>query len=103
MTGGGGSAERYVTPKIIYMYNIYYNLYHVYVYLYIFMSCIAINICYIRVWYLVAVALYPMYYPIYKYHLGTPIAARRSSATVLGDGPRQSLCSRRYSPAYPVA
>ena len=23
-------------------------------------------------------------YPIYKYHLGTPIAARRSSATVLG-------------------
>ena len=23
-------------------------------------------------------------YPIYKYHLGTPIAARRSSATVVG-------------------
>ena len=25
--GGGGSAERYVTPKIIYMNNIYYNFY----------------------------------------------------------------------------
>ena len=28
MTGGrGGSAERYATPKIIYMYNINYNFY----------------------------------------------------------------------------
>ena len=25
---GGGSAERYVTPKIIYLYNIYYNFYY---------------------------------------------------------------------------
>ena len=58
---GGGSAERYVTHKIIYMYKIYKNLYHVYAYLY--MSCIIINICYIRVWYLVA--LYPMYYSLY--------------------------------------
>ena len=24
---GEGSAEHYVTPKIIYMYNIYYNFY----------------------------------------------------------------------------
>ena len=28
--GGGGSAERYVTLKIIYMYNIYYS-FHCYV------------------------------------------------------------------------
>ena len=28
---GGGSAERYVTPKIIYMYNIYYS-FHCYVF-----------------------------------------------------------------------
>ena len=40
--GEGGSAERYVTPKIIYMYNINYNFYcyvclciHIYTYLFI--------------------------------------------------------------------
>ena len=34
---GGGSAERYVTPKIIYMYNINYNFYcYMYVYSNIF-------------------------------------------------------------------
>ena len=37
VTGGGGSAERYVTPKIIYMNNIYIIIFIVmYVYLYIF-------------------------------------------------------------------
>ena len=40
---GRGSAERYVTPKIIYMYNIYYKFYcHVCSFIYIY-TCISIN------------------------------------------------------------
>ena len=38
---GGGSAERYVTPKIICMYNIYYNFYcYVCLFIYIYTSII---------------------------------------------------------------
>ena len=43
VTGEGGSAERYVTPKIIYMYNINYNFYcYLCLFIHIY-TCIIIN------------------------------------------------------------